>query len=275
MHVAQGEDFGDGVALGDGADAHADGHDDQADAKDGIQFADDFVNGQEGGDEEVDEDDGQPEVLVGQDASAAAIAAAQVSQQAGRADGEHNAHHEQQHGGEHTHNLLHDVAHVHTGQLRNAEALVTHGHEAGSEVMNTAGENGTEGDPQEHAGAPHCAAHSTPDGAQACNVQQLDQENTPAGHDDVVNAVLHGDCRRFAVIRTEGLGYKSAIDEVSSDQDCQTYEETNHKLPSLQYGATGLRSSGAHFQTQNRSVGAPLPHRDIVLRFSVKVNKNI
>ena len=118
-----------------------------------------------------------------------------------------------------------------------------HGHKAGSEVVNTTGENGTEGDPQEHAGAPHCAAHSTPDGAQASNVQQLNQEDPPGRHDDIVNAVLHGNSGGLTVVRTEGLGYESAIDKVSADEKCQAYEETNHILPSLQFGAPRMRNA--------------------------------
>ena len=143
MHVAQGEDLGNLIASDDGTGTDADGHDDQADTEDGVQLADDLINRQEGRDEEVSEHDGEPEILVGKNAGGAAPTA-QISQQAGGADSKHNTNHEQQHGGEHTHDLLHGVAHVHTGQFGNAQTLMPHGHKAGSKVMDAAGKDGTE-----------------------------------------------------------------------------------------------------------------------------------
>ena len=74
MHVGEvTPDLRNGVALGEDAQSNAERHDDQADAEEGINLADDLVNGQEGCDEVVDQDQNQPEELAGEDAGAAAV----------------------------------------------------------------------------------------------------------------------------------------------------------------------------------------------------------
>ena len=139
--------------------------------------------------------------------------------------------------------------------------------------MDAAGKDGTEGDPQENTGTPQSAAHSTPDGAETGNVQKLNQENTPSRHDHIVNAVLHGYRGRLPVIRAEGLGYKSAIDKVSGNEKRQTYEETYHTLPSLDFSDSNF--VGAHQMARSKAVGASLLYMLIVLPIAVKVNKII
>ena len=87
--------------------------------------------------------------------------------------------------------------------------------------MHTTGKDGAEGDPQEHHGAPQSALHGTKDGAKARNVQQLDEEQLPLGHHDVVNAIVDADSRRFAVIRPKRVVNDLAVDKVAADQDRQ------------------------------------------------------
>ena len=78
------------VGIDKDADADAHSHDDQADAKDGVDFADDLIDGQEGGDEVVSQDDPQPDLGVGQYAADAAVLE-QGDNQAGGADGKDGA----------------------------------------------------------------------------------------------------------------------------------------------------------------------------------------
>src|SRR5699024_6673280 len=98
LHVIEvGPQLGDLVGrVGHDAKAHAHGHDDEADAKDGVDLADDLVDGQEGGDEVVGQDDPQPELGVGDDAAEAAVLE-QGDDQAGGAEAKDGAHHDQQH----------------------------------------------------------------------------------------------------------------------------------------------------------------------------------
>ena len=69
---------------------------------------------------------------------------------------------------------------------------------------------------------PQSALHGTEDGAKARNVQQLDEEQLPLGHHNVVNAVVDAHSRSFAVVRSERVVNDLAIDKVADDQERQT-----------------------------------------------------
>ena len=94
--------------------------------------------------------------------------------------------------------------------------------------MHSAGEDGTEGDPQEHNRSPHGTGQGAEDGAEAGNVQKLNHKQLPLGHDDVVNAVVDGDCGGLAVVGREGLVYKLAVEQVSTYKYSQAQEKANH-----------------------------------------------
>ena len=222
-----GEDLGHGLAAGQGAEADADGHDDQADAEERIDLADDLVNGNEGGDEVVDHDDGQPEDLVDHQAGGAA-GADQLDKQAGRADGEHGADHDQQDHGEDTHDILHRLAEVDAGDLGNGGAVVSLGQHTGKVVMDSAGKHGAEGDPQIDHRAPHGAADGTEDGAKTGNVQKLNHEQLPLRQHDIVDTVVDGDSRGLPVVRAEDTVHELAIEQVAADQNRQAQEKAEH-----------------------------------------------
>ena len=96
MHTAEVvPDLRDGISgVGEDAEDDANGHDDEADAEHGVNFADDRVNGDEGGDEVVYQDDDQPEQQRGQHAGSSTLAA-QLHDQTSGADCKHGAHHDQ------------------------------------------------------------------------------------------------------------------------------------------------------------------------------------
>ena len=230
-----GPQLGDLVGgVGHDAKAHTHGHDDEADAEDGVDLADDLVDGQEGGDEVVGQDDPQPELGVGDDAAEAAVLE-QGDDQAGGADRKDGAHHDQQHDAEHAHDVLHPVAEVDAAHLRDGRAVIPLRQHAGEIVVDAAGEDGAEGDPQEHHRPPQRALHGAEDGAQACNVQQLDQEQFPLRHHDVVDTVVDADRGRFPVIRPEGVVDHFTIGEVANNKESQADQKTNHKITSSKY----------------------------------------
>ena len=88
--------------------------------------------------------------------------------------------------------------------------------------MYAAGKDGAEGDPQEHHGTPQSTLQCTKDGAQTCNVQQLDEEQLPLGHHNVVNAIVDAHSRSFTVVRSERVVHDLTIDKVAYDQKRQT-----------------------------------------------------
>ena len=95
--------------------------------------------------------------------------------------------------------------------------------------MDAAGEDGAEGDPQEHHRSPKGTLHCAEDGAQTRNIQQLDQEQLPLGHDNVVNAIVDANSRSFPVIRPEGVVNDFTISQVADDQQSQAEQKTYHK----------------------------------------------
>ena len=214
--------FGDGVSgVGEDTNDNAHSHDDQADAEHGVDLADDGINGDKGCDEVVHQNDDQPEQGGGQHTGHTAVLA-QGNDQAGRADCEHGTNHDQQHDREHTHDVLHDRSEVTAGDLSDGCAIVALAHHTGEVVMHTACKDGAEGDPQEHHGAPQSTLQCTEDGTQTCNVQQLDQEQLPLGHHDIVNTVVDAHSRRFAVVRAKGVVHDLTVDKVAHDQDRKT-----------------------------------------------------
>ena len=99
-------------------------HNDQAETKYRVNLTDDLINGQEGGDEIVHQNQHQPEQLVGEDTGAAAVGEQELDQTS-RTHGEHGTDHDQQHNAEYTHDILHGAAQVDAGDLGDRGALVT------------------------------------------------------------------------------------------------------------------------------------------------------
>ena len=111
MHAAKViPDLRDGVGgIGEDAEDDTDGHDDQADAKDGVDLANDGINGDKGCNKVVHQNDDEPEQQRGEHAGSAALTA-QLHDQACGTHREHSTHHDEQHHREHTHDVLHHRA---------------------------------------------------------------------------------------------------------------------------------------------------------------------
>ena len=88
--------------------------------------------------------------------------------------------------------------------------------------MDATCKDGAEGDPQEDHRPPQSTLHCAEDGAEARNVQQLDEEQLPLGHHNVVNAIVDAHSRSFAVVRSERVVHDLTIDKVADDKERQT-----------------------------------------------------
>ena len=219
MHIVHMRpDLRDGVSrVGEDTDDNADRHDDQAHAEQRIDLADDFVDRNKGCDEVVRQNNDQPEQR-GRENAGNTVVLAQRNDQAGRADCEYRADHDQQDDREHAHNVLHRVAEVFAGDLRDGRAVVSLTDHAGEIVVYAAGKDGAEGDPQKYDRAPERALKCAEDRAEAGNVQQLNQKELPLRHNDVVHAVIDAYRRSLAVIRAEGFVYDLTISKIAGDQ---------------------------------------------------------
>ena len=219
MHIVHMRpDLRDGVSrVGEDTDDNADRHDDQAHAEQRVYLADDLVDRNKGCDEVVRQNNDQPEQR-GRENAGNTVVLAQRNDQAGRADCEYRADHDQQDDREHAHNVLHRVAEVFAGDLRDGRAVVSLTDHAGEIVVYAAGKDGAEGDPQKYDRAPERALKCTKDRAEAGNVQQLNQKELPLRHNDVVHAVIDAYRRSLAVIRAEGFVYDLTISKIAGDQ---------------------------------------------------------
>ncbi len=101
----------------DEADDEADRHEHQQGAEDGVETADDLVDGDDGRQDVVGEDGRNPVDQIG---------GGEVGQKASRAQYEHHAHQHQQHHGEEVHEVLGGGAEVLTDHGRHRGALGAH-----------------------------------------------------------------------------------------------------------------------------------------------------
>ena len=217
MHAAEVlKQFGDMVAVHGKADGHTDCHEDQADPEDRIDLTDDLVDGNECCDEIIGQDDRQPDGRGGQGA-AHTFFRQELDQKACRADCKDCADHDQQDHGKDTHDVFHRRAEVGAGDLGNRGASVSLRQHTGEIVVHTACKDGAEGDPQKDDRAPQSALHGTEDRSQSGDVQQLDQEQLPLGHDDKVHAVIDGHSRSLPVIRGKGAFDYLAVGKIADD----------------------------------------------------------
>ena len=80
------------------------------------------------------------------------------------------------------------------------------------------GENSTERDPQIYNRSPESALKGTEDRAETCDVQQLDEEQLPLRHNNVIDAIVDRYSGCIAIIRSENVVNKLAVGEITADQ---------------------------------------------------------
>ena len=201
---------------------NTDSHRDQADTEDRVDTSDDGIDRDEGGDEVVQQDDGEPEGTVRQQSGAGACRIDHLDDQAGRALRKYGTDHDEENDREYTHDVLHSTTEIITSDLRDRATVASLGKHTGKVIMDTTGEDGTTGDPQENNRAPECTLQGTEDRAEAGDVQKLNQEQLPLWHDDVIDAIIDSDGRCFTVIRSEGAVDELTIGKIAGDECDQT-----------------------------------------------------
>ena len=226
MHAAKvGKDLGNGVSVDGNADGNADGHDDQADAENGIDLSDDLVDGNECGNEVIEQDNAKPYGGLGE-RTAHALFCKQLHDQACRSDCKYSAYHNQKNDCEYTHDGLHDRSQIDADDLGNGCAVISLGKHAGEIIVYSACKDRSESDPEENDRSPQGSLHRTEDRSEAGNIQKLYQKQFPCRKYNVINAVVDGYSRCFAVIRREGIIYHSAVSKITGHEQRQTDQKT-------------------------------------------------
>ena len=209
------------VALEQHHPEEAEGHQHQRGAEYGIAFADDFIDGENRGENVVGEYYPHP--------CADADAAHQGREQLGGAEQEHRADQHHQHNREPPHGGAHGGAEIQTENLGERLAIGTENHHAREVIVHCAEKNSTECNPQERHRAEACAEYGTENRSSAGDVEQLNQENTPPRHFDVVDAVGHALARRGTRGVCPGLALEIfSIGKIGSNQCRETQQKRYH-----------------------------------------------
>ena len=216
------------IALDEDADEHADGGEQQDGAEDGVNAADDGVDGEHGGDQVIQEDHAVND--PGGDGGGLAVEAEHGGGgNVARGINEHSAHQQQKQTAEHVvyvENALIGIALDHLGHLG---AAVTQADHAGEIVVHGAADDVADGDGDKCDGPEQNALDGPQDGAGTGDVQQVDQAVSPALHGDIVHAVLFGVGRGLTVVRPENFLAEASVQRSAAEQDHKTDDKCCHK----------------------------------------------
>ena len=223
-----------GIALDEHADEHTHGRQQQDSTEDGIDAADDGIDGEHGGDQIINEDDtvNHP----GGDRGGSTVKTKHLSggDVAGGVD-EHRADQQQQYAQENLVNSENTLVGVLADHVRHLGAAVAEADHAGEIVVHSSADYVADGDGDECDGPEQDALNGSDDGAGACDIQQVDEAVLPSPHGNVVHAVLLGISGRLPVIGAEDLFAELAIDGCAYEQNHQADEKGCHRKHTLLY----------------------------------------
>ena len=180
-------------------------HEQQRQGEQRIDLADDLVDGQHRGDEVIAEDDDDPHHGVAADG---------MENQGGAID-EHRSHQDEQQHRDHQHHVLRGRAQIVADHLGQSRAVVAHGEHAAQIVVDGSSEDAAEDNPQIGRRTELRAHDGTEDGPRARDVEELDHEDLPSGHHDVVQPIGLADGGRHAVVGAEYALNKAAVEDVT------------------------------------------------------------
>ena len=187
-------------------------HEQQGDGEQRIDFTDDFIHRQQGGEDVIQEHRNNPERHIQR-------LRREFGEQPRRSCDEHGAHQYHQYHGEHPHHLFCRHPQIASDDFRQAFPAVPDGQHAGQVVVRRAGENAPQHDPQIGRRA-ELRPHDGPEyRSQSCNVQKLNHKDFPRRHRDIIHPVRF--ChrrRRTRGVRSENALHDSSVDEITGNQ---------------------------------------------------------
>ena len=185
------------------------GHAQQQETEHRIDTSDQLVDRQQCGNEIIGQNNHHPNIDI------PVLRKMRIQQSSRRVD-EHHAHQNHQQHHETAHELLDAITQIVSMNFRKAAALFTKGNHARHVIVHRTGKNAAEHDPQEGCGAELGTHDGTADGSHARDVQELDKENAPRLHRDIVHAIGHILRRGLAFrVRTENSLGKLAVYQVT------------------------------------------------------------
>ena len=217
-----------GEALDKDADEHADGGEQQDAAEDGVDLADNGIDGEHGGDQVVQEDGAIDDPRGNRGGLAVKAEQLRGGNVAGGVD-KHRAHQQKHDAHKNIIELINALGGIAADHLGHLGAAVTQADHAGEIVVHSAADDVADGNGQKCDGPEQNALDGPDDGAGTGNVQQVNQAVLPALHGDKVHAVFLGVGGGLAIIRTEHLFTEATVQCGTADQDDQANNECSHK----------------------------------------------
>ena len=221
MRVCKRREFGDAIGAEDKDSEQAQHHEDECGAEDGIDLSDDFVDGQQGRDEVVCQNDPDPDRMRN--------CRNHSEEDIGGTEKEYGTDDDHKNDAKHADEVPHAVSEVSTGNFGEAQAVVSEDHDSGQKIVHGAHEYSAESNPEEGDG-PECGTEDrAEDRAGAGNIEQLDQEYLPTGHRDVIDSVVES----FAGDGVAGIDLSepfepASVCEIGDDECCKTNEKSYH-----------------------------------------------
>ena len=100
---------------------------------------------------------------------------------------------------------------------------------SGNKIVHRAHEDPAQGDPQECHGPVGCAEYGSEDGPEPRDIEQLNQENPPAGQRNIIHTVIQALTRGFSpMIDADQALQITAIGKVGRDKQAQTQQKSDH-----------------------------------------------
>ncbi len=170
-----------GLVAKDQPDGQTHRHEDEQAAEDRVETTDDFVDRQDRGQDVVAKDDSGPHPD---------FHAGHRAEELCRPQDEHDADEKQQDDCEDVHELLHDVAQLRSDDDRYGRTVLANAEHTREVVVNCAGEDAADDNPQHGDRAIESAEDRPENGAQTSDIEQLHEPDLGVGHGNEIHAVL-------------------------------------------------------------------------------------
>lgn len=191
-------------------------------AEEGVDFADNFVDGEEGSGDVVEEDDGGGAPEEGGTGEELFI------DEAGGDIDEDGDHEEEEANHEPGEDGRVGAAEIFLDESGQVGALVAQGHHAAEEVVYGAGEDASDGNDEEGDFAEFDAGDDADDGSHACDVEQLDEEIFPHGQGEEIDAICAGGAGGRASIWREDAFDEASIEKIPEKKKSDTAKKPEH-----------------------------------------------
>lgn len=216
----------DGISLGEQGDNEPQRHKDEQNTYNGVKPADDTIEGDDGSDEIVGENEYAPGQCRSGREKIGKKVGEETGQQCGRGKNKGCAYHDHKQNGEAFHEDTRPGTKVAAYDFGVADAVFTDGNHACDIIMYRAGENGTEDDPQQCdrpvQGPENGAEHRT----EACDIDHLAHVEFPRRHGGEVHSVpFRHNGSGTGAVGSEHAFHKGSVQRITCQEQCTATKE--------------------------------------------------